>query len=98
MGFGPININSVLATLWIGLLAIQINHFLRFSKSEFTAASRPVIEFAEAVRFVSSANNPGLVLFRHWGKSLMYNKKYNDPKIEPSFLFGTFVSVREIRF
>ena len=81
ISFEPININSVLATLRLSLLAI--NHFLRFSKSEFTAASRSVIEFAEAVRFVSSANNRGFVLFRQWGKLLMYNKKNNGPKIEP---------------
>ena len=49
--FEPININSVLATLMLSLLAIK--HFLRFSKSEFTAASRSVIEFAEAIKFVS---------------------------------------------
>jgi hypothetical protein len=32
---------------------------------------------------VSSANNRGFVFDRHWGKSLMYNKKNNGPKIEP---------------
>ena len=62
MDFEPININSVLATLRLSLSAI--NHFLRFSKSEFTAASSSVIEFAEAVKFVSSANNRGFVLLR----------------------------------
>ena len=62
MDFEPIIINSVLATLRLSLLAI--NHFLRFSKSEFTAASRSVTEFAEAVKFVSSANNRGFVLLR----------------------------------
>ena len=62
IGFERININSVFATLRLSLLAI--NHFLRFSKSEFAAASRSVKEFAEAVRFVSSANIRGFVLFR----------------------------------
>ena len=33
IGLEPININSVLATLRLSLLAI--NHFLRFSKSEY---------------------------------------------------------------
>ena len=42
MDFEPININSVLATLTLSLLAI--NHFLTFSKSEFAAASRSVTE------------------------------------------------------
>ena len=60
--FGPININFVFATLRLSLLAI--NNFLRFFKSEFNAASRSVKEFAEAVRFVTSANNHGFVLFR----------------------------------
>ena len=49
MGFEPININSVLAALRLNLLAI--NYFIRFPKSEFTAASSSVIEFAEALRF-----------------------------------------------
>ena len=73
--------NSVLATLRLSLLAIK--HFLRFSKSEFTTAFKSIIEFDEAVRFVSSANNRGLVLFGQLGKSLMNNKKSNGPKIEP---------------
>ena len=77
IAFEPININSVLATFRLSLLAI--NHFLRFSKSEFTAVSRSVIESPEAVRFVSSANNRGLVLFRHRGKSFIYNKKNSGP-------------------
>ena len=64
MDFEPVNINSVLATLRLSLLAI--NHFLRFSKSEFTAGSRSVIKFAEAVKFVSSANNRGFVFLRQW--------------------------------
>ena len=62
----PININSVLA-------------FLRLSRSEFTAFSILAMEGPEAVRFVSSAN---IVLFRQSGKSLIYNKKSNDLKIE----------------
>ena len=62
IGFQPININSVFATLRLSLLAI--NHFLRFSKSKFPAGLRSVKEFAEAVRFVTSANIRGLVLFR----------------------------------
>jgi hypothetical protein len=61
---------------------LAINHFLKFSKSEFTAVFRSVIEFAEAVKFVSSANNRCFVLFRQRGKSLMYNKRNNDPNIE----------------
>ena len=82
IGLEPININSVLATLRLSLFAI--NHFLRFSKSELTAVSRSVIEFAEAVKFVSSANNRGFALFRRQcGKSLMSNKKNNGPNIEP---------------
>jgi hypothetical protein len=32
---------------------------------------------------VSSANSRGLVLLRHSGKSLMYNRNSNGPKIEP---------------
>ena len=68
-----ININTVFATLRLSLLAIR--HFLPFSKLEFTAASRRVIESPEAVRFVSSANNRGFVFDRHCGKSLMYNKR-----------------------
>ena len=70
----PISINSVLATLRLSLL-LAISHFLRFSKSEFTAALRSVTETPEAVRFVSSANNRGFVFDKHWGKSLIYNKK-----------------------
>ena len=62
---------------------MAIGHFLRFSKSEFTASSRSVTETPEAVRFVSSANNRGFVFDKHWGKSLIYNKKNNGPKIEP---------------
>ena len=62
---------------------LAISHFLSFSKSEFTAASRSVTEMPEAVRFVSSANNHGFVFDKHWGKSLIYNKKNNGPKIEP---------------
>ena len=62
---------------------MAINHFLSFSKSEFTAAPKSIIEFDEAVRFVLSANNRGLVLFRQLGKSLTYNKKINGPEIEP---------------
>ena len=73
MDFEPININSVLATLRLSLF--DINHFQTFSKSEFSAASRSVIEFAEAVKFVSSANNRGFVLLRQRGRSLMYSKK-----------------------
>ena len=80
MDFEPV-INSVLATLRLSLLAI--NHSLRFSKSEFTATLRSVIEFAEAVKFLSSANNRGFVLLRQRRRSLMYNKKSNGPKIEP---------------
>ena len=59
IGFEPININSVFAALRLSLLVI--NHFLRFSKLEFAAASRSVKEFTEAVRFVSSANVRGFV-------------------------------------
>ena len=81
MDFEPININSALATLRLSLLAI--NHFLTFSKSELAAASRSVTEYAEVVRFVSSANNRGFVLLRQRGRSLMYNKKSNGPKMEP---------------
>ena len=55
MGFEPINMNSVLATLRQSLLAI--NHFLRLSKSEFTAASKSIIEFVEAVRRISEKKN-----------------------------------------
>ena len=73
--------NSVLATLKLSLLAI--NHFLRFSKSEFTAAWTIGTESSEAVRFVSSANIRGFVLFRRRGRSLMYSKKNSGPKIEP---------------
>ena len=62
IGFEAININSVLAKLRLNILAI--NHFLRFSKSEFTAASKPAIEFAEAVKFVSSVNNFDFVQLR----------------------------------
>ena len=65
--FKPINRNSVLATL-LRLSLLAINHFRRFSKSEFTAASRSVIEFPDAVRFVSSAKKHGFVLFRHCGR------------------------------
>ena len=57
--FEPIGTNSVFAPLRLSLLAIS--HFLRFSKSEFTAASRSVTETLEAVRFVSSANNRGFL-------------------------------------
>ena len=64
------------------LSLLAINQFLRFSRSEFTAFSISVMEGPEAVRFVSSANSQGLVLFRHSGKSLMY-KHSNGPKIEP---------------
>ena len=71
--FEPISINSVFATLRLSLLAIS--HFLRFSKSEITAASRSVTETPEAVRFVSLANNHGFVFDKHWGKSLIGNKK-----------------------
>ncbi len=73
--------NSVLTTFKLSLLAI--NKFLRFSKSEFTANSTSFIESPEAVRFASSANSRGLVILRHSGKSLMYNKNNNGPKIEP---------------
>jgi hypothetical protein len=66
----------------LSLSLVGISHFLRFSKSEFTAVSRSVIESPKAVRFVSSANNRGFVLFRHWAKSFMYNKKNSGPKIE----------------
>ena len=65
MDFEPININSVLATLTLSLLAI--NH--RIS--------------AEAVKFVSSANNRSFALLRKRGRSLVYSKKSNSPKIEP---------------
>ena len=41
------------------------------------------------MRFVSSANSRGLVLFRHSGKSLIYNKKSNGPKMEPDIDFLT---------
>ena len=34
------------------------------------------------MRFVSSANSRGVVVLRHSGKSLMYNKNNNGPKIE----------------
>ena len=81
MDFEPINMNSVFATLRLSLLAI--NHFLTFSKSEFAAASRSATEFAEAVKFVSSANNRGFALLGQRGRSLMYSKKSNSPKIEP---------------
>ena len=64
--FEQISINSVFATLRLNLLAIS--HFLRFSKSEFTAASKLVTETPEAVRFVSSANNRGFVFDEHWSK------------------------------
>ena len=47
IGFKLTNINSLRIT------PLAINHFLRFFKSEFAAASRSVKEFAEAVRFVS---------------------------------------------
>ena len=49
IGLDPININSVLATVKLSLLAI--NHFLRFSKSEFIAASTSFIDSPAAVRF-----------------------------------------------
>ena len=32
---------------------------------------------------MSSANTRGIVLLRHSGKSLMYNRKNNGPRIEP---------------
>ena len=66
MDFEPTNINSVLATLRLSVSDYQLlsNNILTFSKSEFAAASRSVTEFAEAVKFVSSANNRGLVLLR----------------------------------
>ena len=51
---------------------------LRFSKSEFAA-----ISISDAVRFVSSANRRGLVFLRHLGKSFIFNKNSNGPKIEP---------------
>ena len=35
------------------------------------------------MRFVSSVNSRGLVFLRHSGKSLIYNKNSNGPKIEP---------------
>ena len=76
----PINITSVLVTFKLSLFAI--NQFLRFCISEFTALSISVIEGPEAVRFVSSANSRGLVISRHSGKSLIYNKQSNGPKIE----------------
>ena len=62
-------INIWRTRIFFSLLAT--NHFLRFAKSEFAASSRSVKAFAEAVRFVSSANFRGFVLFRQWGKSLM---------------------------
>ena len=65
------------------LSLLAISYFLRFSNSEFTPASRSVTETPEAVRFVSSAYNRGFVFDEHWGKSLIYNKKNNGPKIEP---------------
>ena len=93
--------NSVLATFRLSLFATS--HFLRFSKSEFTATSRSVREFPEAVRFVSSANKHGLVLFRHCGKSFIYSKNNSGPKMNlvahhillivqmrSNFVFGIF--------
>ena len=49
----------------------------------FTAFSVSAMEQPEAVRFVSSVNSQGLALFRHSGKSLIYNKKSNGSNIEP---------------
>ena len=51
--------------------------------SSITIFLRHPVEGLEVVRFVSSANSRGLVLLRHSGKSLIYNKKSNGPKIEP---------------
>jgi hypothetical protein len=87
IAFEPVNINSVLATFRLSFLAI--NHFLRFSKSEFTAVSRSVIKSPEAVRFVSSAKNRGFVLFRYEVlfcldvNHLYIIKRIVGPKIEP---------------
>ena len=76
-----IRINSVLATFKLSLLAI--NHFLRFSKSEFTAVSTSFTHCPEAVSLVSSVNIRGFVLLRHRGKSFIYSRKSSGPKIEP---------------
>jgi hypothetical protein len=58
IGIDPININSVLATFKLSRL-LAINYFLRFSKSEFIAASTSFIDSPAAVRFASSANSRG---------------------------------------
>jgi hypothetical protein len=77
----PLSINSVLAMFRLSLFAF--NHILRFSKSEFTAFSTPLIVPPEADRFVSSAKSLGFVLFRHSDKSFMYIRKNKGPKMEP---------------
>ena len=84
IGLEPIGINSVLATLRLSLFAT--NHFLRFSKSEFTAAWRSCIESPEAVIFVLSPHKQGFLFFKTncklCGKSFIHSKKDSDPKTE----------------
>ena len=65
IGLEPIIINSVFATFRLSLLAIS--HFRRFSRSEFIAILTSLIDSPVAVKFVSSANSWGLVLFKQLG-------------------------------
>ena len=59
----------VFATFRLSLLAIS--DLRRSSRSEFVAISTSLIDSPVAVKFVSSANSRGLVLFRQLGKSLI---------------------------
>ena len=77
----PIIINSVLLLFNVSLLPESHLSTLTRSVLSFASISREVSPSHE--RFVSSANNIGLLVFRQSGKSFMYKRNSIGPRLLP---------------
>ena len=77
----PISINSVFVMFRVSLFAI--NHFLTFSRSWLSLDSMSPVLSPAYVRWVSSAYIHGTQFVRQFGRSLIYSKNNNGPKIVP---------------
>ena len=77
----PIIINSVFVSFSVSLFAVS--HSLTFKRSwlSFDSISSTVGALME--RVVSCANNLALVVWRHLGKSLIYKRNKNGPRLDP---------------
>ena len=77
----PINMNSVLVIFRVSLFALS--QLWTFSKSSFKHVKKLWILLLAYVRWVSSAHTRGSQFYRQLGRSFIYNRNNNGPKIVP---------------